>query len=219
MKNLVKNLIAVLPEKWLLRLAELLFRVEEAKSEEQRNVFRNLWTEVWLEVGYAHNEGPLPEVERYYEKYDAFSTDLMLYVLWMPIGTLRLIRENDKAGLPLFNDFGVEKTWEGVVFEFELLTLKPNWRGLGHVPSLVLWREGYGRVKQANANIAAAVDWRFHKLLGRFFPVRDLGEGKVFQGSFTIPVFLDICEAQREVAQSNPALLWFFDPEAAEEMV
>lgn len=216
---MIKKVARLIPNKWLLRLANLFFWVREVKSKKDRKVFHKIWTTVWLEVGYAHEGEPLPEIEDYYRAFEPFSTDLILYFLWTPIGTMRLIWENEEVEIPIFRDFRVEKSWDDTVVEFELLTLERKWRGLSHLPSFILWREGYRRAKEKNYNIVAAVDWRFFRLLRYFFPVRQVGKEKFFQGSVTHPILLDLAEARKTLAENNPQLLRFFDPEAAEKLL
>jgi len=216
---MIGKALRVIPRQWLLFLAGLLFRVKEVKSQKDRRIFHRLWTTVWVEVGYAHKGEPLPGVEAYYSQFNSFSTDLLLCFLWLPIGTMRLIWENKEVGLPVFRDFEVTRSWDGLVVEFELLTLRPEWRGLAHLPSFVLWRAGYRRAKKEGCNIVAALDWRFFHLLRRLFPVRQIGQEKFFQGSMTYPVFLDVEETLKTLAKKNPLLLCFFDSEAARKLI
>jgi len=216
---MIQKVLRVVPAQWLLFFAGFLLRVKEVRSRKDKESFHRLWAEVWLEVGYAYGGEPLPEVEEYYAQFDPFSTDLLLLFLWFPIGTMRLIWENEEVGLPVFRDFEVVKDWDKPVVELELLTLKPEWRGLAHLPSFILWREGYRRAKEAGCDIVAALDRRFFHLLKRLFPVHQIGKERFFQGSITHPVFLDLAEARRVLAKKNPLLLRFFDPMAAQRLI
>lgn len=200
-----------LPVKWLLRLAMVFFRVIEVKNSDRRKIFHKLWTSVWLEEGYAHTNEPLSKIEEHYAIFDGYSTDVILYFLVWPIGTMRLIRDNGDVGIPVLNDFEITHEIVRPLVELTLLTVKRQWRGLMHLPSLVLWRYGYRTaVVKGTQEIVMAADWRLFHLLKRIFPFREVGPKKFYEGSDTIPAALDLGQAKVVLAQKNPVLLRFF---------
>lgn len=191
-----KKWLERIPLDLLLWLANILFRVRETKDEKQRLIFRELWTTIWEEEGYSHLGEPLEKIAAHYAVFDAASTDLLLYFLWFPIGTMRLIWESEK-GLPVLNDFAIITDWSGPAVEFTLLVLRHEWRGLLHLPSLVLWREGYRWAKKKGVKeIGMAADKRLFRLLSRILPFRQIGPEMFYEGSVTIPAFLNIQEAE-----------------------
>lgn len=193
-------------------LLVFLFRVKEVKTKREKKRFRDLWTSIWLHESYAHKDEPLPKIEAHYALFDHSSTDLLIQFLGIfPIGTMRLIWENQGVELPTLHDFDVSKDWEGSVVELTLLTLKKEWRGLHLIPPLLLWREGYQRAKRSRmTGIVMAADRRLFRLLSRMLPFRQIGEAKFYEGSETIPAFLDLEEAKATLAEKNPQLLKFF---------
>jgi hypothetical protein len=209
----IKGLLKRLPLGWLLTVATVTFRIREVTTNEQKMVFRDLWTKVWLEESYAHQDQTLSQIEKHYTIFDHYATDLLLYFLAWPIGTMRLIWDNQKVGMPVLNDFEITSIIQHPVVELTLLALKPKWRGLSHLPSLVLWREGYRRATtHGMAEMVMAADWRLFHLLRRIFPFRQIGPEKFYEGSNTIPAALNLEVAYQTLAQKNPQLLRFFVP-------
>lgn len=189
-----------------------LFRVKEVRWWWNKRAFRTIWTQVWIEEGYAYKEEPLSQIQAHYALFNEFSTDFLLSFLSIfPVGTMRFIRENSEIGLPVLTDFRIERNWEGRVAELTLLTLKKEWRGLKHIPPLILWKAGYQLAKQEGmVGIVMAADERLYHLLVRLFPFRQIGTEQFYEGSMTCPAFLDLQEAERIVAAKNPKLYKFF---------
>jgi len=212
------KLLQKIPEKIVLWASTILFKVRLV-GEDQKKVFRSLWTAVWEDEGYAHEGEPLEEIEGHYAVFDSVSLDLLLYFLWIPIGTMRLVWETERKGLPVLNDFNIVEQHKGPLVEFTLLTLRREWRGIKHLPTLVLWREGYRLAKSRECDIAMAADKRLWHLMTRLFPFRQVGEEKFYEGSLTFPAVLSLREAQEALAEKNPELLRWFDPEAAQRLL
>jgi hypothetical protein len=205
-----RGLLRRVPLKWLLVAITLIFRVREVITDKQKKIFRDLWTEAWLSEGYAHLDD-LPEVEKHYAVFDRYSTDLLVCFLIWPIGTMRLIWDNQEIGMPFLNDFEHTAPFRRPVVEFTLVCLKPGWRNLNSLPSLVAWREGYRQaVARGMAEIGLSADRRLFHLIRRIFPFRKVGPEKFYEGSITIPNSLDLDIAYRVLARKNPQLFQFF---------
>jgi len=189
-----------------------LFRVVQVKTPEQKQVFRSLWTSVWTDEGYANDKEPLHEIEEHYAVFNPWSTDLLLYFCFTPIGTIRLIWDNGTVGLPVLNDFETEKRWKGRVVEATLLTVKKGYRGrFHHLPSLILWRELYRRAgNRGMEGIVMAADVRVLCLLRRLFPFQLVGKEKFYEGSLTVPAYLSMEQVNEEFPRTHPCLTRFF---------
>jgi len=190
-------------------IARLLFRVREVKTEKEIKDFRKIWRKVWLKEGYADN---LERIEKHYSRFTPYSTDLLLKFLGiLPIGTLRLIWENKEVQLPMIQGFETQTVWKGTVVEFTLMTLKKRWRGLFHLPSIMLWRKGYRLArKEKREGILMAADRRIFKLLSKIFPFQQIGKEKFYEGSFTYPAFLNLDTAEKVLSKKAPQLFKFF---------
>jgi hypothetical protein len=151
-------------------------------------------------------------IEDHYALFDSFSTDLMLYFGFIPIGTVRLIWDNESVGMPVLNDFEVRKVWNGRVVEPTLLTLGRRWRGwLHHLPSLILWSALYRRAKKEEMEgIVMAADMRLFHLLRKFFPFQQIGKEKLYEGSITVPAYMSLKEAEEIFPRTHPILARLF---------
>jgi hypothetical protein len=189
-----------------------LFRIVEVKTPEQKKAFHSLWTLIWTDEKYAHAGEPLPKIEGHYAVFNSYSTDLVLCFGHVPIGTIRLIWENKEVGIPVLNDFEVERVWNGRVVEATLLTLKKEWRGrFHHLPSLIIWRELYRRAKKEKVDgIVMAADIRVFRLLQKFFPFQQIGKERFYEGSTTVPAYLSLKMADEVVTKTHPILARFF---------
>jgi hypothetical protein len=58
--------------------------------------------------------------------------------------------------------------------------------------------------------IVMAADRRLFHLLARLFPFRQIGEERLYEGSITVPAYLDLEEAERVLAKKDPRLFRFF---------
>lgn len=186
------------------------FKFINVEEEGSRNDFRRIWRTVWIEEGYASSDN-INEIEDRYCIFDKHSTDILFKYGDKPIGTLRIIWDNDENGLPVLNDFEINQNFPVKLVEFTLLSLKKEWRGMSHIPSLLIWKEGYQRVKNNGyMGILMAADWRLFLLLKKFFPFRQVGKGRLYEGSKTIPAFLNLYEAEENLLKNNPTLYKFF---------
>jgi hypothetical protein len=188
-----------------------LFRVREVGGEKDQGVFRRIWTQVWREQGYANEEEPLSEIEPHYDLLAPFSTDLLLFFLWIPIGTLRLVWSGEGVELPALTDFEITRGWERPLVEFTLLAVLEEWRF--RIPSFLLYREGYHRAKGSGFDIVMAADRRVFRILRSLFPFEEIGEGRHYEGSMTFPAALDLEKARAAVRAKSLLMLLFFDPE------
>ena len=125
------------------------FSVEEVKTEEQRKNFNKIWQSVWVQEGFHDNS--LENTIKHHGLYEDHSTDIILSVQNHPIGTMRIVW-NEKNGTPALNDFTIDKGWEKRdCAEFTLLTVLPEWRGLKHLTSFALWKEGCRIIQEKNS--------------------------------------------------------------------
>lgn len=187
-----------------------LFPVKEVRSRKEKGVFEAIWYQVWLEEKYTCLEEPILAK---YAKYDKSSTDLLCMFLGiLPIGTIRLIWEGFPS-LPILNDFEVKKIWKGQIVEFTLFTIKREWRGFGHFPSLMLMREGYRRAKRAGIEgIVIITEENLFKLLAKRLglPFQSIGATKFYEGGLCFPAYMSIKKAERILPKSRPDLYNFF---------
>ena len=199
--------------KWLLLR---LFKVTRVRSEQERRMFHDIWTKIWVDEEYAGVAEPLHKIEFHYTLFDRHSVDLLLWFLGVPIGTLRIIKRSS-LGLPTTNDLEIEERWQkeleerqGVV-EFTLLTLKSEWRGLKHAPSFILMREAYRLVRGRVEGIVVAADKRLFGLFQKIkMPFVQIGPTQFYEGSDVIPAFLPIPEAEEKFRAANTELAEFF---------
>ena len=207
-----KKIIKKLPLSWIFALAKI-FKVKEVKSKKQAIKFEKLWLDVWMEEGYSgQGKAEIESIKKHYDQFLKVSTDYLVKFLGFSIGTMRLIFEGVNVLLPALEDFEVKKVWEGNVVEITLLTLKKKWRGLSHLPSMMLWRKGYRVVKKTEGynGIIMAADFKLFHLLSRIFPFEKIGEAKFYEGSETIPAFLSLKKAEEVMWKTNRELYEFF---------
>jgi hypothetical protein len=192
---------------WLLRLSARLFPVKVVRTEKEKKIFTKLWHSIWLEEGYAQPNEPIIEK---YEKYDKFSTDFLVKFLGVfPVGTLRIIHNNNEVGLPVLNDFETKRCWQSDnIVEATLLTVSKKFRSrVKHIPSLVLMRELVRYGKNHNLEGAVmAVDQRLFFAMKRklCFPLYQIGPEKFYEGSITYPAFIRTEEFYRVMGEVNP---------------
>jgi len=187
-----------------------LLRVTEVGSKREKRIFRKIWTSVWEQEGYAHEGEPLAKIEPHYDALAPQSTDLILWVGPLPIGTMRIVWEGTEK-LPVLSDFNVKKCWEGPVVEFTLLTLKREWRGLKHIPSFLLMRGAYHRIKGETNGVVIAADERLFGLFQKVgIPFKQIGPSEFYEGSNTVPAFLPVPEVEQILGEANPVLAKFF---------
>lgn len=167
-----------------------LCHVERVQTKRQLKLFKNIWTSVWIDEHYAEKD-TLIEIQDHYQSLNDYSTDFLLYFLWIPIGTMRLIWGNKNIQLPVFSDFNIQKQYdEKNSVEYTLLTLKKNWRGLNYHAVMMLMGKGYKEAKKKGFNtMVASADQRLFYFMRRKLkmPFKKIGEEKFYEGSITIP--------------------------------
>ena len=188
-----------------------LFYTREARSKLQKKQFERLWQAAWLREHYAEKDN-LHGITEHYHEFDRHSADFLLYFLFIPIGTIRLILNNQEVGLPALRDFEVAEDWNGKkVLEITLLSVRPKFQMRTHLTSLLLMRQFYHYAKQHGFPYAVvAADRRLFSMLKRIFIVKQLGEGKVYEGSLTIPACIDLAFLEREMPKRNLKIYQFF---------
>jgi hypothetical protein len=202
----VKNFMKV----QLLRVMAMLFTVKVANRPRDRKIFTEIWHTAWLGEGYAV---PGELIIEKYSKYDKFSVDLLVKFLGIiPLGTIRLIRNNSEVGLPVLNDFEVEKCWQrdNDLIEITLLAVKRKYRSrLFGLTSLILIRETVKYCKNNNMEGGImACDKRLFFLIRRKlgFPIMQIGPEKFYEGSMTYPAFINAARFYKEIKERNPFL-------------
>ena len=203
--------------KWLNRAVTLLiglvpvFWMAQVKNERQKRWFDKLWQGAWLKEGYAQPEN-IQTIAEHYREFDSHSVDLLLYFLFIPIGTIRLILNSQNVSVPVLRDFQVKGDWDPEqVLEITLLSVLPKFQGRSHIASLFLMRGFYRYAKKHNLRWAViAADRRLYVMLKRIFIVEKLGEGLVYEGSLTIPACIDLDAQEAQLPTRNPKLYQFF---------
>lgn len=195
----------------LLRLVGLFFPVKIVKTPRGRNSFTRLWHRIWVEEHYASRDEPIVEK---YAKYEEFSIDFLVAFLGVfPVATMRLIWDNQRIGLPTINDFSVKKCWNNDrIMEVTLLTVKRRFRGSFNIPFVVLMRALYRyHLENKVDGIVIAADKRLFFLLSRMIklPFIQIGEGKFYEGSVTIPAFMNHDDFVGIFSRNNPQLAGF----------
>ncbi|MDP2735345.1 MAG: hypothetical protein Q8P12_04000 [bacterium] len=200
-ERLVRLLLRFLDRVGLLSFA---FHIKRVESTRDRLVFEHLWSRMWLLEGYGTKE-TLPAIREHYASYDAVSFDLLCTFLWIvPVGTMRVI--TGTAKLPALTDFQSESRPPGKVAEVTLLTIHRQFQGFQHRVALLLFREMYRRARdQGVRGIVVAADRRLWILLRRFLALsfRQIGREQEYEGSMTIPGYLDFEEQERLILQQT----------------
>lgn len=185
-------------------------RVKEVKTPQEKELFHKLWRKVWRQEGYSNPEDE-ERIVNHYHLYEPYSTDLIFF-LWffIPVGTLRIIWPSE-IGTPVINDFELWQKTAGALPEITLLTLKPKVRKWGI--SIFMFREAYRIVKRKGyTGVLMAADERLFRLLRELFPtIKQVGTGKWYEGSFTIPAVIQFEETIQCLKETNPRLLEFFE--------
>ena len=193
----------------LSKLYLLLFWIKEVKNNKDRNTFNFLWQKTWLNQGYATQE-TLPELVKHYQKYDSISKDFILYFLNKPIGTIRLVVGNT---LPVLEDFEIQSEHiEIAKMEVTLMTLEHKFQRQDHLASLLMMRQFYRFARQNEYDGAVmATDSRLFKLLNVIgFHMIKIGQEKFYEGSITIPAYIDLVETAKKLPKRNMELYKFF---------
>lgn len=197
----------------LLRLGSLCFPIRKVITPREKKIFQSIWHQIWIEEGYAQPEEKIVEK---YARYDSYSVDFLITLFYFfPIGTIRIIHYNSSVGLPVLNDFEVTPIWKSEkLIEATLLTVKRGYRKrCFHLPSLLLMRQMYRyALEKGVEGVLIAADKRLFRILTKklLFPFIQIGPEKFYEGSVTIPAYLDFSLAAEVVKNKNPLLYWFF---------
>ena len=182
------------------------FHCKIVTSQKEQRLFRDIWTSVWREEHYTESN-TLSTIKTHYQSFDHVSTDILLYFLWVPIGTIRIIWGNKNLRLPVFADFETFQQWEEAQsVEWTLFTIKKQWRTRNTDLSLMLMGHGYKLAKKAGLKfIVAAVDRRLYcfmrnKLKHSF---SKMGQAKYYEGSMTTPCILDIITFENIIKKTS----------------
>lgn len=196
---------------WILLLLFLsnFFPVRRVHSQRDRKIFIGLWYKTWLEEGYAQPGEPIVAK---YAKYDKFSTDLLVKFLGVvPVGTMRIIKNNLEVGLPTLNDFEIKRVWKtDEIVEVTLLTIRKIFRRrFLHLPFIVLMKALYRHVKEKKAEgILIAADKRLFRSLTKKIrlPFIQIGQEKYYEGSITVPAYMTMKNFEKVFQKNNPLL-------------
>lgn len=218
--NAVKNLIEEIKERIekegiFNENIQSLFCIQEV-TEKERVDFEKIWQEVWEREEYHDND--IEKIKRHYKEYDHNSIDLLLSVKAankkIPIGTMRIIIGGKEGNMPAFKDFKIEEEWkEEPSAEFTLLAIKPGWRGLKHINSFLLWKEGCRQIQKRNIdNIIFIAD---KKLIGLFnkvgFIVYKISpEEKYYEGDICSVYCIKYNESLQNLKKYSEELYEFF---------
>jgi len=205
--------------KTVLFLANYIFKVIKVNSPKQAAIFNEIWTGIWIEQNYHSITGKTEsEIKKNlsatFAAYDKYSKDYLLCLFKRPIGTFRIIQNNNEVGLPMVRDFKLQKNVQGknALAEATLFALKKEFRGYLHLPSLMLmkgvfqcsWSDGYGE-------ILIEADKRFFFLCKKTgLVMNQLTEEKFFEGSVTYPSILNFEETLKALKEKRPILHNFF---------
>lgn len=198
----------------ILPILSKLIQVKKIETQSEKELFTKIWYRIWLEEKYAEANDKSILIK--YARYDPFSIDLLIkFLAIFPIGTVRIIKDNKEVGLPVLNDFEIEKIWKTKkIAEITLFTIIKQFRKFRHLVSLTVIKKIYDYVKKEKIEgIVIAGDRRLFFLLTTFFgfPFHQIGQEKLYEGSLTYPAYLDFEEAKSVLRIKNPQLFEFFE--------
>ncbi len=189
------------------------YSIKEVRNKEEEKTFKNLWIKIWIDEGYIGRDKTFEDIRKHYSLYDKYSRDFILYFNSNPIGTIRVIFPNQEIDLPVIKDFKIIKDFDKNSAEFTLFTLVQEFRSkrAKHIPSLMLMRAAYRCVRKNDiTGILMAADFRLFSLLNKLFEVKIIGPPQFYEGSKTIPAFIDIPSGEKKLQKTNPMLYKFF---------
>jgi len=196
------------------RLFYNFFNLRQVRTEKERKVFTDIWYDIWIEEGYAKPGESILQKKKRYEKV---SKDLLIKFLNIPIGTIRIIYNNDKIGLPIINNFETKQDLSNNrIVELSLFSIRKRYR-LSHLLNLISMKKIYKLLKREGiSGFLAALDHRLFIFLKEKLkiPLHKIGKEKVYEGSLTYPVYLNFKEGEEFLSQKNHALYNFFTSES-----
>lgn len=192
------------------------FELTQVTDKETRLDFDHLWQKTWLDQGYAKPEN-IREIAQHYTEYNQYSVDYILKSDNQPAGTIRLILDSE-LGLPVLNDFELNEAGKKIVagsqqkMESTLLTLSREFQDNGHNAALHLMRAFYQYCAKNNLPGAfMAADRRLKLLLQRLgFVLEQIGPEKMYEGSLTFPLYIDLEKSKELLPKKNKELYDFF---------
>ncbi|MEM5810076.1 MAG: hypothetical protein QW156_04280 [Candidatus Aenigmatarchaeota archaeon] len=197
---------------FLVRCARIFynfFNLERVESKEERQTFTNIWYNIWLKEGYATHEESILEKKKVYEKV---SKDFLIKFLFLPIGTIRIIF-NEDVEFPIINNFEIQRDFDNEkVVELSLFSIRKFFR-FSHVSSLIAIKKIYKLLKKERiTGFLAALDRRLYIFLKERLqiPLYKIGKEKIYEGSLTYPVYLNLREAEEFLRANNYQIYKFF---------
>ena len=197
----------------LLKYLQFFYRffiLKEVKTEKERKVFTNIWYNIWIEEGYAK---PGELILKKKQKYEKISRDFLIKFLNIPIGTIRIIYNNNKIGLPITNNFKIQENFnDKKLVELSLFSVRKDYR-LSHLSNLISMKKIYKLIKKENIpGFLAALDRRLFLFLKEKLkiPLHKVGQEKFYEGSLTFPIYLDFKEGEEFLRQKDYKLYRFF---------
>lgn len=196
-----------------LKFAKFLYKwttLKKVTTEKERKIFEKLWYKVWIEEGYAQPNEPIIEKKRKYEK---FSKDFLIKFLNIPIGTIRIIYQNDEMKFPILDVFEVSKKLDDEkIVELSLYSILRKYRFF-HSTNLIAMKRIYQLLKKEKIiGFLAALDHRLFFFLKEKlkFPLIQIGKEKIYEGSLTFPVYFRLKDGERFLRENNYQLYKFF---------
>lgn len=186
------------------------FFLQKVQTEKERNIFTKIWCLVWLKEGYAVSR---EMIIREKKKYEPFSKDFLIKFLNIPIGTIRIIYNNSEIKLPTINNFKIQKDFNNQnIVELSLFSILKYYRFFS-ISSLISIKKIYQLLKKENVSIfITALDWRLFLFLKNKLkiPLYKIGEKKIYEGSLTLPCYLDFKKYDGYSKKETPELYKFF---------
>lgn len=186
-----------------------LFGLKKVETEKERELFTNIWYKIWLEEVYATDRSII-EKKRFYEKA---SVDFLIKILFLPIGTVRIIFNSPEFNLPILTNFEIQENFEKEkIVEISLFTIKKRWRFF-HLANIIVIKRIYKFFKNNNVSgFLAALDHRLYLFLTKKLrlPFHKIGKEKIYEGSLTYPVYLNLREAEEFMKKNYYQIYNFF---------
>lgn len=188
----------------------------EPVNQENKPYFNKIWQQTWIHQGYASEEN-IKNIAGHYSQFDQQAEDYLINIDGQPIGTIRLIKNQKENTLPTLKDFTIKNEFQYLkedpkLLEITLLAVKEGFQNQGHKISLELMKCYYQFAKNSGFDKAImAADRRLFKLLQRLgFAMEQIGEGKQYEGSLTIPGLIDLNKTEELLQKNNPKLFNYF---------
>jgi len=210
---MIKKLIKFNNFLFLLKLVSFLNKfisLQEVRTKKEKRVFTKIWYNIWLQEGYATSKESIIEKKR---RYENFSRDFLIKFLNFSIGTIRIIHNNNEIGLPITNNFKLQKNFKNEkIIELSLFSIIRFFRFF-HIISLITMKKIYQLLKKENIpDFLAAIDQKLLLFLKEKvgIPLHQVGQEKIYEGSLTYPIYLNLKEAEEFGKQKNYQLYKFF---------